>query len=115
MPTIQPIEPMGSLPVSSNWYLVSVRTNKRDLFLRYLEVAITQNQLQELILAVEAPQESVYEDIVLLNLSDFKGEHVTFAGRAIIRILVQHCQGSHESRKSLCYQSLCRSDRCPTV
>ncbi len=42
-------------------------------------------------------------------------EHVTFAGRAIIRILVQHCQGSHESRKSLCYQSLCRSDRCPTV
>ncbi len=44
MPTIQPIEPMGSLPVSSNWYLVSVRTNKRDLFLRYLEVAITQNQ-----------------------------------------------------------------------
>jgi hypothetical protein len=28
-----------------------------------------------LILAVEAPQESVYEDIVLLNLSDFKAAY----------------------------------------
>ncbi len=28
-----------------------------------------------MILAVEAPQESVYEDIVLLNLSDFKAAY----------------------------------------
>lgn len=59
-------------PISGNWYLISVRAKKRDLFLKYLKMAITQNQLQELILAVEAPQESVYENIVLLNLSNFK-------------------------------------------
>lgn len=75
MSTIQPIEPTEPQPVSGNWYLVSVRAKKRNLFLKYLNMAITQNQLQEFILAVETPQESVYEDIILLNLSNFKAAY----------------------------------------
>lgn len=75
MPIIQPIEPMEPTPISGTWYLVSVRAKKRDLFLRYLKMAIIQNQLQELILAVETPQESVYEDIVLVNLNNFKAAY----------------------------------------
>lgn len=75
MPTIQPVKPTVSPPVSGNWYLVSVRAKKRDLFLRYLKMAITKNQLQELILAVETPQESDYKDIILLNLSNFKAAY----------------------------------------
>jgi hypothetical protein len=59
-------------PVGGNWYLLSVRSKKRELFLKYLELAITQNKLEELILQVKAPKESVYEDIVLVNLSNFK-------------------------------------------
>ncbi|KAB8313942.1 chromosome segregation ATPase [Tolypothrix campylonemoides VB511288] len=72
MPPLQPIEPSLPPPVSGNWYLVSIRSKKRDLFLKYLKIAIAQNNLQELIVEVKIPQESVYEDIVLLNLSNFK-------------------------------------------
>jgi len=66
----QPIEP--SVPPGGNWYLLSVRAKKRDLFLKYLKMAIAQNNIQEVIVDVKTPQESVYEDIILLNLSNFK-------------------------------------------
>lgn len=70
---IKPIEPLGEpSSVQSNWYLVNVRHKKRDLFLRCLNVVIQQNQLDDLILAVETPDDSVYEDIVLLNLTSVK-------------------------------------------
>ncbi|MBD2388737.1 chromosome segregation ATPase [Cylindrospermum sp. FACHB-282] len=72
MPPIQPVETSLQPPVNGNWYLLSVRSKKRELFLKYLELAITQNNLRELILQVEIPPESVYEDIVLVNLSNFK-------------------------------------------
>ncbi len=36
---------------SGNWYLASVRAKKRELCLKYLEMAIKQNQLPELFLA----------------------------------------------------------------
>lgn len=75
IPTVQLVNLAELPPVSGNWYLVSVRTKKRNLFLRYLKMAIKQNQLQELILVVETPQESIYENIVLLNLSDFKAAY----------------------------------------
>ncbi|BAY95859.1 MULTISPECIES: hypothetical protein [unclassified Tolypothrix] len=55
-----------------NWYLVTVRSKKREVFLKYLELSIKQNQLQDLILKIEIPQDSVYEDLVLLNISNFK-------------------------------------------
>jgi hypothetical protein len=73
LPRVKSIEPPGEpSPVHSNWYLVNVRHKKRDLFLRCLNVVIKQNQLDDLILAVETPDDSVYEDIVLLNLASFK-------------------------------------------
>ncbi len=72
-PPVQPIQPPDSPPpVGGTWYLVNVRHKKRDLFLRCLNAVIEQNKLQDLILAVETPDDSVYEDIVLLNLANFK-------------------------------------------
>jgi transcription antitermination factor NusG len=72
MPPLQPMEPSVPPPANGNWYLVNVRSKKRDVFLKYLEIAITQNNLQELIVEMKIPQESVYQDILLLNLSNFK-------------------------------------------
>ncbi|UKO97133.1 chromosome segregation ATPase [Nostoc sp. UHCC 0870] len=71
MPPVQPIEPSLPAPINGNWYLLSVRSKKRESFLKYLNLAITQNNLQELILEIKIPQDKVYEDIVLLNLSNF--------------------------------------------
>lgn len=68
----QPSEPIEPPSFHGNWYLASVRAKKRELFLKYLAMTIQQNQLQELILAVKVPQEQIYENIVLLNLSNFK-------------------------------------------
>lgn len=71
-PPVTPIEPPLRLAVNGNWYMVYVRHKKRDLFLRCLEMAIEHKKLQDLILAVETPKDSVYEDIVLLNLANLK-------------------------------------------
>ncbi|MEQ9355872.1 chromosome segregation ATPase [Coleofasciculus chthonoplastes] len=73
LPPVKPIEPPEEPPpIHGNWYLVNVRHKKRDLFLRCLNVVIKQNNLDDLILAIETPDDSVYEDIVLLNLASFK-------------------------------------------
>lgn len=56
MPPGQPIELMKPASASGNWYLASLRAKKRELFLKYLKMAIKQNQLQELILALKTPQ-----------------------------------------------------------
>lgn len=61
--------------VTGTWYLVNTRPRKRDLFLKCLKIAIEHNKLQSLILETKVPQNSVYEDIVLLNLSDLKTVH----------------------------------------
>ena len=55
-----------------NWYLVNVASKKRDVFFRYLDIAITQYKLQDLIVKVEIPQDSVYEDVVLVNLRNYQ-------------------------------------------
>ncbi|PSF37841.1 hypothetical protein C7H19_07605 [Aphanothece hegewaldii CCALA 016] len=55
-----------------NWYLVSTRPYKREIFLKYLDRAISENKLQELILEVIAPQDKVYQDMVLLQISNLK-------------------------------------------
>ncbi len=75
-PPVTPVEQTISPPDSGNWYLVNVRQKKRDLFLKCLKIAIEQNKLQDLILAVETPKDSVYEDIVLLNLVNFKAARI---------------------------------------
>ncbi|WP_016951788.1 hypothetical protein [Anabaena sp. PCC 7108] len=72
MPKIEPLESSSPQPISNNWYLLTVRSKKREVFLKYLKFMIDQNKLEELVLDIKIPQESVYEDMVLLNLSNFK-------------------------------------------
>lgn len=55
-----------------SWYLVRVLSKRRNLFLKYLEMSISKNKLQELILETKIPAVSIYEDIVLMNLSNRK-------------------------------------------
>jgi hypothetical protein len=61
--------------VTGTWYLVNTRPKKRDLFLKCLKIAIEQNKLQSLILEAKVPQDSVFEDIILLNLNGLKIVH----------------------------------------
>ncbi|BAY12981.1 chromosome partitioning protein ParA [Calothrix sp. NIES-2098] len=69
---LPPIKQKLPAPVSSRWYLLNVRSHKRGLFLKHLQFAIAKNNLQEVILEIKIPQDSVYGDIVLVNLSNFK-------------------------------------------
>ncbi|MEA5511852.1 hypothetical protein VB715_18940 [Crocosphaera sp. UHCC 0190] len=55
-----------------NWYLVSVRPNKRDLFLKHLDFAIDKNQLRELFLDSISPSDPMYKDMVLIQISNLK-------------------------------------------
>ena len=59
-----------------NWYLVTIRPKKREVFLKYLDTEIRNSQLQDLIVAIETPETELYEDIVLVNLSDFQAASV---------------------------------------
>ena len=59
-----------------NWYLVTVRSKKRDVFLKYLDTEIKNSKLEDLILAVETPDNVIYEDIILLNVSNFQAASV---------------------------------------
>lgn len=58
-----------------NWYLLRVASKRKTSFLKYLEFNMSKNQLQELILEIKLPQSLVYEDIVLVNLSNFKAAY----------------------------------------
>lgn len=58
-----------------SWYLVRVASKRKNSFLKYLEFSMSKNQLQELILEIKLPPAPVYEDIVLLNLSNFKSAY----------------------------------------
>jgi hypothetical protein len=51
--------------------LVTVRQWKRESFLKYLQNDIDRARLQEIILEVIELQESVYQDMVLIRISDF--------------------------------------------
>lgn len=57
---------------SGSWYLVRVLSKRRSLFLKYLEMSIIKNKLQELILDIKIPAVAIYEDIILMNLSNRK-------------------------------------------
>ncbi|MFM7406450.1 MAG: chromosome segregation ATPase [Cuspidothrix sp.] len=76
MPPIEPLDSSTSETSINNWYLVSVRSKKREVFLKYLKLAISQNQLQDLIIDIKSPQDAVYEDIVLLRISNFKTAYI---------------------------------------
>ena len=57
--------------ISGQWCLVTVRPYKRELFIRYLNSDIEQQQLQQLILEIIEPKESVYSNMILLRISNF--------------------------------------------
>jgi hypothetical protein len=66
------IETTNQIPtVSGQWCLVTVRQWKRESFLRYLNNDIERKQLQNLILEIVALEESVYDNIVLLLISNY--------------------------------------------
>ncbi|MEA5537340.1 hypothetical protein [Crocosphaera sp. XPORK-15E] len=55
-----------------NWYLVTVRPNKRDSFLKQLDFAIEKNQLAEIFLSKISPTVPMYKDMVLMEVSNLK-------------------------------------------
>lgn len=55
-----------------SWYLVRLMSKRRNSFLKQLEISIAKNKLHELFLEVKIPAVSIYEDIILLNLSNRK-------------------------------------------
>lgn len=57
--------------VSEQWCLVTVRQWKRESFVKYLQNDIEQQQLQQLILEVFEPEEAVYDNMVLLRISNY--------------------------------------------
>ena len=59
-----------------NWYLVSCRPNKRDLFLKQLEFEIDKNQLGDLFLDKISPSDAMYKDMVLLHISDLASARI---------------------------------------
>jgi hypothetical protein len=63
--TIANIDPSGQ------WCLITVQPRKRDSFIKYLNNDIAKKQLQELILETVTLEEKVYEDMILLKISNF--------------------------------------------
>ncbi|ACB54410.1 hypothetical protein cce_5064 [Crocosphaera subtropica ATCC 51142] len=59
-----------------NWYLVSCRPNKRDLFLKQLDFEIDKNQLGDLFLEKISPSDAMYKDMVLLQISDLSSARI---------------------------------------
>ena len=55
-----------------SWYLVRLMSKRRNSFLKQLEITIAKNKLQDLFLEMKIPAVSIYEDIILLNLSSRK-------------------------------------------
>ena len=65
------METPNQTSVTGQWCLVTVRQWKRDAFAKYLSNDIQRKQLQELILEVVEPEEAVYDNMVLLRISDY--------------------------------------------
>jgi predicted nucleic acid-binding Zn-ribbon protein len=57
--------------VPEQWCLVTARQWKRESFLKYLNNDIERKQLQNLILDIIALEESVYDNMVLLRISNY--------------------------------------------
>ena len=61
------------VPVKGTWHLVTItQASKRELFCKQISHAISQEKLQDLIFSVEMPKESVYQNLVLLEVSSLK-------------------------------------------
>ncbi len=56
---------------SGQWCLVTVRQWKREAFLKYLENDIEGKKLHEIFLEVVEPEDAVYENMLLLRISNY--------------------------------------------
>ena len=56
---------------AEQWCLVTVRQWKRDSFVKYLQNDIEQKHLQELIVEIVEPEEAVYDNMVLMQISSY--------------------------------------------
>ena len=61
----------ASQAIADQWCLVTVKQWKRDSFVKYLNNDIEQKHLQELLLQIIEPEESVYDNMVLLRISNY--------------------------------------------
>jgi hypothetical protein len=62
-----------NVPGKGTWYLVTItQASKRELFCKQVSHAIAQEKLQDLIFSVEMPKESVYQNLILLEVSSLK-------------------------------------------
>ena len=57
--------------ISGQWCLVTVRQWKRDTFVKHLQNELRQKQLQEIILEIIEPEESVYDNMLILLVSSY--------------------------------------------
>ena len=56
---------------SGQWCLVTVRQWKRDSFVKRLQNELEQKQLQEIIIEIIEPEESVYDNMLILLVSSY--------------------------------------------
>jgi len=56
---------------AEQWCLVTVRQWKRDSFVKYLQNDIEQKRLEELIVEIVEPEEAVYDNMVLMQISSY--------------------------------------------
>ena len=55
------------------WYLLRVTiSHKREFVYRQILMFRERDKLQDLILSIEMPTEAVYQELILLELSDYK-------------------------------------------
>ena len=64
------------LSAGESWYLVRLMSKRRNSFLKQLEITIAKNKLQDLFLETKIPAVSIYEDIILLSLSNRKEAYI---------------------------------------
>jgi predicted methyltransferase len=57
--------------IVEQWCLVTVRQWKRESFVKYLHNDIQQQQLQQLIIEVRELDEAVYDNMVLLRITNY--------------------------------------------
>jgi hypothetical protein len=57
--------------IVEQWCLVTVRQWKRESFIKFLHNDIQQKQLQQLIIEVRELSEAVYDNMVLLRITNY--------------------------------------------
>ena len=62
---------IDGIQTTGQWCLVTVRQWKRESFVKYLQKNIAQKKLESLIIEVFEPEEPVYDNMVLLQVSSY--------------------------------------------